>query len=296
MSPLTRIAFRTRVFRRCRRLRLLHRDAASRVTRDIVSMPRGGPDASWLDRRLHTNRLQYLDRDDVDDLKQRVIHALDRRQRRRFYGAYGIFARMALGEVADIPSPEILELGSGLGGLSRKLLEYHPTAQVTVTDIEPTFVADIAASDLGRHPRATVREMDATAIDVPNGHYDLAVFAMSLSRPPPELAARVFVEGTRAANKLLIVDARRPPAPAHLAALAVVLPFTRWVPLAHDGFVTSLRAYSPSALRTLAYHADPAITVEFCTRRFVPMAVVASRAQRPGKSAQESLRHRDNGR
>lgn len=38
---------------------------------DIENMPRGGPDASWLDRRLQTNRLEYLDREDVDDLKQR---------------------------------------------------------------------------------------------------------------------------------------------------------------------------------------------------------------------------------
>jgi hypothetical protein len=36
--------------------------------RDIVSMPRGGPDASWLDRRLQTNWLEYLDRDDVDEI------------------------------------------------------------------------------------------------------------------------------------------------------------------------------------------------------------------------------------
>lgn len=36
---------------------------------DIDNMPRGGPDASWLDRRLRTDRLEYLDRDDVDDLK-----------------------------------------------------------------------------------------------------------------------------------------------------------------------------------------------------------------------------------
>ena len=39
-------------------------------SRDIVSKPRGGPDASRLDRRLQTNRLEYLDRDDVDDLKR----------------------------------------------------------------------------------------------------------------------------------------------------------------------------------------------------------------------------------
>ena len=36
---------------------------------------------------------------------------------------------------------------------------------VTVTDIETASVAAISAGDLGEHPRATVREMDATAID-----------------------------------------------------------------------------------------------------------------------------------
>jgi hypothetical protein len=40
---------------------------------DIDRMP-GGPDASWVDRRLQTDRLEYLDRDDVDDrLKRQVV-------------------------------------------------------------------------------------------------------------------------------------------------------------------------------------------------------------------------------
>jgi ubiquinone/menaquinone biosynthesis C-methylase UbiE len=248
-------------------------------TRDIVSMPRGGPDASWLDRRLQTKRLEYLDRDDVDDLKRKVVRSLDRGGRRRWFGIYGKCARMALDEVADVPSPKILELGSGLGGLSEKLLENHTTAQVTVTDIDPTFVAEVAAGDLGSHPRATVREMDATAIDAPDGYYDLAVFALSLHHLPPELASRVFAEGTRVANKLLIIDLRRPPAPLHVMVLGAVLPFTPLVPVTHDGVISSLRAYSPSALRALAHHADPAITVEFRTRRFGPTVAVASRGQ-----------------
>ena len=246
--------------------------------RDIVSMPRGGPDASWLDRRLQTDRLEYLDRDDVDDLKQKVIRSLDRGGRRRWFGINEKCARMALKEVADVPSPKILELGSGLGGLSEKLLESHPTAQLTVTDIDPAFVAEVAGGDLGSHPRATVREMDATAIDAPDGYYDLAVFALSLHHLPPELAARVFAEGTRAANKFLVIDLRRPPAPLHMVVLAAVLPFTGLIPLAHDGFISSLRAYSPSALSALAHFADPAITVEFRTQRFGPTAAVASRA------------------
>jgi SAM-dependent methyltransferase len=247
-------------------------------TRDIVNMPRGGPEASWLDRRLQTNRLEYLDRDDVDDLKRKVIRSLDRGGRRRWIGIHGRLAQMALGEVADVPSPKILELGAGLGGLSRMLLEKHPTAQVTVTDIDPTFVTAVAADDLGSHPRATVRQMDATAIDAADGYYDLAVFALSLHHLPPEPAARVFAEGTRAANKLLIIDLRRPPAPLHLALLAFVLPVTGLIPVTHDGFISSLRAYSPSALRALAHYADPAITVEFRTRPFGPTAAVASRA------------------
>lgn len=245
---------------------------------DIASMPRGGPDASRLDRRLQTDRLEYLDRDDVDDLKRKVVDALDRGGRRPRLGIYGKCARMALAEVADVPAPKILELGAGLGGVSRKLLEAHPTAEVTVTDIDPAFVTAMAAGDLGSHPRAIVREMDATAIDAPDGHYDLAVFALSLHHLPPERAARVFAEGTRVARKLLIIDLRRPPPPLHLVVLAFVLPFTRLIPMAHDGFISSLRAYSPSALRALARHADPTMTVEFRTRRFGPTVLVARRA------------------
>jgi hypothetical protein len=249
-------------------------------TRDIASMPRGGPDASWLDRRLQTDRLEYLDRDDVDDLKRKVMASLDRAGRRRRIGIHDKCARMVLHEVADVPSPKILELGAGLGGLSHRLLEKHPTAQITVTDIDPSFVAGMAASDLGAHPRATVRVMDATAIVAPDGYYDLAVFALSLHHLPPELAAQVFAAGTRAAKKLLIVDLPRPPAPLHAALLTVVLPLTKLSPLQHDGFISSLRAYSPSALRTLAHHADPAITVEFRSRGGLgPTVAVASRAR-----------------
>src|SRR6185312_16870127 len=249
-----------------------------RMAHDIASMPRGGPDASWLDRRLRTDRLEYLDRHDVDDLKRKVIQALDRTGRRRFLGNYMLCARATLDEVTEIASPKILELGCGLGGLSRKLLEYHPTAQVTVTDIDPEYVAAVAASDLGSHPRAIVREMDATAIDAPDGYYDLAVFALSLHHLAPEQAAQVLAEGTRAAKKLLVIDLRRWRAPFQLGLLTLTLPFTGLNPPLHDAVISSLRAYSPSALRALAHYADPAISVEFRTQPRGATAMVASRA------------------
>jgi SAM-dependent methyltransferase len=245
-------------------------------TVDIESMPRGGPDASCVDRLLQTDRLEYIDRDDVDDgVKRSVIRALE--WTGEVFGNTEKFARVALDEVADVADPRILELGAGHGGLSRKLLEWHPTAELTVTDIEPASVAAIAAGDLGEHPRATVREMDATAIDAPDGHFDLAVFAFSFHHLPPSLASRAFAEGTRVADKLVIIDLPRPPSPLHLLRLAVMLPLAPVVPFVHDGLISSLRTYSPSALRALAAHADPTIDVRLRGGLMSPQVVVASR-------------------
>jgi phospholipid N-methyltransferase len=242
---------------------------------DIDNMPRGGPDASWLDRRLQTDRLEYLYRDDDDHLKRRVVRSLDRQG--RILGTHKKFARIALDEVADVPDPKILELGSGHGGLSRTLLKMHPTAHVTVTDLEPTSVAAIAAGDLGRHPRTVVREMDATAIDAPDGDYDLVVFALSLHHLPPPLVARLFAEGTRVADKLLIIEGPRSPSLLHILKLALMLPLAMVVPVLHDGVIASLGAYSPSALRALARYADPAITLELRRSAFsLPYQIVVA--------------------
>jgi SAM-dependent methyltransferase len=243
---------------------------------DINRMPRGGPDASCLDRLLQTDRLEYLDRDDVDDdIKRSVIRALE--WTGEFFGNTEKFARIVLDEVADVPDPKILELGSGHGGLSRKLLEWHPTAELTVTDVERQSVKAIAATDLGEHPRATVREMDATAIDSPDRQFDLAVFAFSFHHLPPSMASRVFAEGTRVADKLVIIDLPRPPSALHLIRLAAMLPLAPIVPFVHDGVISSLRCYSPSALRALAAHADPEIEVELRGGLMNPQVAVASR-------------------
>jgi SAM-dependent methyltransferase len=247
----------------------------SRVV-DIDRMPRGGPDASCLDRRLETARPEYLDRDDVDPaVKRGVVRALERTG--EWFGNHQKFAQIALEEVADVPDPRILELGSGHGGLSAKLLEMHPTARLTVTDVEPDSVAAIASGELAADPRVTVREMDATDIDAEDGAFDLAVFALSFHHLPPAAASRVFAEGTRAADKLLIIDLPRPPTPLHLLRLATMLPFAPFVPFVHDGVISSLRAYSPSALRALASHVDPSIEVTLRGGLASPQVVVATR-------------------
>ena len=228
---------------------------------DIATMPRAGFDASWLDRRLQTSRLEYLDRDDVDDrVKRQVIWSLD--WMGRILRDHEHLAARALPLVANISEPRILELGAGHGALSQAVLRLRPDARVTVTDIDPVSVANIAAGGLGSDSRAVVRRVDATDIDAGDRSYDLALFALSFHHLPPVQAARVLAEGTRVADTLLFCDLYRPSAPVHLLRLASMLPFVL-LPFAHDGLISSLRAYSPSAFRALAAHADPAITVEF---------------------------------
>ncbi|MCX2932119.1 class I SAM-dependent methyltransferase [Mycobacterium sp. CVI_P3] len=243
---------------------------------DIAAMPRGGFDASWLDRRLQTDRPEYLDRDDIDDrIKRQVIWSLE--WMGRILHDHERLAALALPLVADIPEPVILELGAGHGALSRAVLATHPTARVTVTDIDPVSVSHIRAGDLGAHPRAVVRRADATAIDAPDRAYDLALFALSFHHLPPVQAARVLTEGTRVADKLVVCDLRRPPAALHLLRLASMLPFV-FLPFAHDGLISSMRAYSPSAFRSLAVHSGPGIAVEF-SRLGRNQVVVASRVR-----------------
>ena len=250
---------------------------------DIATMPRGGFDASWLDRRLQSDRPEYLDRDDVDDrVKQGVIRWLDRMG--RVLRDHERFATRALEVVADTPDPRILELGAGHGALSRTLLDMHATACVTVTDIDAVSVSNLRSSDLGSNPRAEVRQMDAAEIDAPDRSYDLALFALAFHHLPPAPAARVLAEGTRAADRLLICDIRRPPAPMHLLRLASFLPFALFWPFAHDGLISSLRAYGPSGFRALAATADPGITVEFGRLGRHQLVLAQRRRTRPSGS------------
>jgi len=242
---------------------------------DLTGMPRGGPDASCLDRMLQTERQEYLDRDDVDiAVKAGVIATLNRVG--SLFGDHDRNARLVLDEVAAVADPTILELGAGHGELSRRLLQEHPTAQITVSDINGDSVASMAASDLGGNPRAVVRAVDATAIDAPDGAFDLAVFALSFHHLPPPLAARVLAEATRVAARFIIIDLARPPAPLHLIRLATMAPLAPIWPFAHDGLISSLRTYSPSAFRELARHAG--VEVDVRPAGFGQQVVVARRA------------------
>jgi hypothetical protein len=54
----------------------------------------------------------------------------------RLLGGHERFAEIVLRQVADITNPKSSSLGSGRVCLSRKLLDNHPRAEVTVTDVD----------------------------------------------------------------------------------------------------------------------------------------------------------------
>lgn len=255
----------------------------------IATMPRGGPGASWLDRRFETDALEYLDRDDVpDEVKQKVIGMLDRigtltKQHEKY-------ARAALDVVADIPNPRILELGAGHGKLSAQILALHPTATVTVSDVNPNSVANIAAGELGSHPRARAQVVDATAIDAADNSYDLAVFALAFHHLPPAVACRAIAEATRVAKRFLVIDLKRRNPLGTMLFPVLTLPVNlallpwSWIqPGLHDGFISALRAYSPSAMEALGRAADPQMNIEMLPSptRFGPPALTVV-FSRPG--------------
>jgi ubiquinone/menaquinone biosynthesis C-methylase UbiE len=234
----------------------------------IDTMPRGGPDASWLDRRVRTYKPEYLDRDDVpDERKQKIVAYLDRA------GDHEQNAHLVLEQTAGIPNPRILELGAGHGKLSARILELHPTTEVTVTDLDPKSVTNIEAGPLGTHPRATAKVADAIGIDAPDHSYDLVVFAMAIHHLPPSLAYRAIAEATRVGKKFLVVDMKRPPAIVVALAPLLIIPAALFVlaksspsavaPVLHDMYISMRRSYSKSAYTALGAAADPTITVEF---------------------------------
>lgn len=235
----------------------------------IERMPRGGPDASLLDRLLQTTRLEYTDRYDIpDDVKQKVINGLEKSEQR--FGHYEKIARAALKQVSDCETPRILELGAGHGRLSEKILELHLRAEVTASDLDPSSVANMAAGALGSHPRASTRIIDATAIDEPDSSYDLVIMSAGFHHLPPRMAAEAIAEATRVGRKFLVIDSLRAP-PVMLAALTLtwimvyvmLAPFSSLRPTLHDGLISLLRFYSRSALVALAKAAHPEMLISF---------------------------------
>ena len=207
--------------------------------------------------------------------KRSVTRALD--WTGEVFGHHERFARIALDEVADVADPTILELGAGHGGLSRKLLDWHPTARLTVTDSNP--------------PRWR-RSPPVSSVRIPARRY--GKWTRPRSTPPTDSSTwrcsrcrsttcrrrwrpRCSPKAPGRRRSCSIIDLPRPPPPLHLLRLAHDAAVGAVVPFVHDGVISSLRTYSPSALRALAAHADPAIDVALRGGGLSPQVAVARR-------------------
>ncbi|WP_407560064.1 class I SAM-dependent methyltransferase [Streptomyces sp. 184] len=234
-----------------------------------AGMPRGGPGASRWDRLFETDRDEYIDRPDAPARCRRVLRGLDRFQRLTL--GYRTCGRLTAAEFGPAAHPRVLELGAGCGRLAYGILRRHPTARVTASDVNPAVVEALRAGPLGRHPRADCAVFDATAIDAPEGAYDVAVMAMSLHHLPPDGVAALLREGTRVARTLLLVDGWRHP----LSLGAVPLMFLTGGPAqAHDGVISLRKVYSADAVRALAGMCGAPLRVH--TRFALPGYLVAT--------------------
>ncbi|MBB1247141.1 class I SAM-dependent methyltransferase [Streptomyces durbertensis] len=236
-------------------------------------MPRGGPDASWWDRRYETRRQEYIDRPETGARCRQALRGLDRFQ--RLSGGYRTYSRLTVAAAgADVPSPRVLELGAGHGRLARYVLARRPGARMTVSDVNPSVVEALRAGPLGRDRRIEVVRLDATAIDRPDDSYDVAVLTTSLHHLPPSGVAALLREGTRVARRLLVVDGWRNP--LYLAGVPLMALTGGWAQ-AHDGFVSLRRMYGAAAVHALAARCGAPVRVR---TRFVPPAYLAVLAER----------------
>ncbi len=164
------------------------------------------------------------------------------------------------------------------------LKELHPTA-TTISDLDPTSVANIAAGELG-NTSASTRPSDRRHRNDGHDHsYDLAVFALAFTCRLRRLQAD-RAEATRGAA----LSDHRPQtaetAVVHASSKLLLAPPTAAmvVDAPNDGFISALlRLQSPRRWQTLARAADPGMQVETLpapTRLFSPsLAVVFSRSE-----------------
>ena len=154
--------------------------------------------------------------------------------------------------------PNILELGAGHGALSRGSARQHPTAQVTISDVNPDSVAAIAASDLGpaspRHGAHHRRHRDRRCRRLPST-WRCSRCPSITCRPSRRRGCWPKAPGwPPAAGRHRPAPTAGAAAPAQAGDDGAVRPVCGRSPMTAS--ISSLRAYSPSALRALAAHAD----------------------------------------
>ncbi|MEW5850365.1 MAG: class I SAM-dependent methyltransferase [Myxococcota bacterium] len=230
----------------------------------VVGMPRGGPRAPWWDRAYEPTVLEWLDDPAIPQhRKAAVIAGLDRWNRRS--GAYWLFSRATLSQLpADATEARVLELGAGHGALSVAMADALRSrglrARVVASDISAEYVRAMSADERLRSRGVTALQLDATALALADGSFDVAVLTQTLHHLEPPQVVSLLREATRVARRLVIIDGWRAP-----WMLLVTPPI--WLlgnyPAFRDGVVSLRRMYSRRALLHLCAQAGVHVEAGF---------------------------------
>jgi len=242
-----------------------------------------------LDRRLFTERVEHMDRDDCPpEEKVRLVRALHRMN--QVFLSYWRFLRLLRPFIDDVQRREgralrVLELASGSGeftlALARAADRRALPVEITGSDIQPAYVARANAEAAARGVPARFIELNAFAMDtVPPGRFDLVFIAQSTHHFQPGQLARMVRHAHRISHVgFMSVDGQRSLSLLALlfgvgGATSALLGSTRFL---HDAVVTARRLYSEPELQLIAEMA-------------APEAAVGVRTVHPGFSVLTALR------
>jgi 2-polyprenyl-3-methyl-5-hydroxy-6-metoxy-1,4-benzoquinol methylase len=225
-----------------------------------------------LDAATHTDRLEYLDRDDIP---QRVRHRLVRGLHRfnRVLMSYRRFLVVLQPVIEAVSLREqrparVLELGSGSGAfalaLARLATRRRLPVEITGSDVVDRYI-DAANLEAGRRG-LPVRFRQINAFDmaqaVTPGDFDVVFIAQSTHHFSPGQVAQMLAQARGIyAHRFVSIDGQRNWWSMAFAPVAGAL-VTRDRRLVHDASISTRRFYADGELRVLARMAAPQAQVE----------------------------------
>jgi len=97
----------------------------------------------------------------------KYIHGFTPTEQRRLYERASLFEQSLFSDIDFSSCKRILEVGSGVGAQTDKLLKRYPTASITAIDSSPTQVAQAKKFLRKNHPKSHVKVICADALHLP---------------------------------------------------------------------------------------------------------------------------------
>jgi hypothetical protein len=131
---------------------------------------------------------------------------------------------------------------------------------VVASDVAETYARRLGQDAALRGLGVPAAALDATRLGLADRAFHLALFAMGLHHLEPAQVVDLLQEGTRVADRLLVVDGWRHPAMLAISPAFLVLGNG---PAFRDGVVSLQRMYAAEALRDLAARAGVTAQVDY---------------------------------